>query len=333
MPAADPDRDLSPAARAAVADGMPANTRRAYTESCAEYATWCQETGRTALPATAETLTEYATYLAYTMNRAPSSVERARWAIMKAHRLAGVTPPPTDGLVMVLKGYRAHLAKTKDPKAKVRRASALTPGRLRAMLAPLDRATLSGCRDAALLFLSLFTAARVSELAAMDISDVELVQDKGLLITVYRGKVRKMQECPVEYASDPEVCPVRAVLAWITMLANHGRCGGPLFVRVDQHGNLNVPLIRNGVPIGDSAGRMTAEAIGEVVSRKGRHAALPGRWTGHSGRRGYVTTAYENGADRISIARGGGWDDNSRVVTGYIEDTEKWDKNPLRGVL
>ncbi|MFE2581142.1 hypothetical protein [Streptomyces sp. NPDC059378] len=46
------------------------------------------------------------------------------------------------------------------------------PTALRAMLATLDRDTLIGKRDAALLLLGYATAARASELVALDLVDV-----------------------------------------------------------------------------------------------------------------------------------------------------------------
>lgn len=53
---------LSPAAKAALAAGVPESTRAAYAK---DFKDWYAEVGRTALPATAEPLTEYATHLAY----------------------------------------------------------------------------------------------------------------------------------------------------------------------------------------------------------------------------------------------------------------------------
>lgn len=332
--AADPDHSLSPAVRAAIAEGTPANTRRAYNESCDEYTTWCQESDRTAFPATAETLAAYATYLAYTMNRAPSSVERARWAIIKAHKLAGVTPPLTDGLVLVLKGYRAHLAKTKNPKAKTRKATDLSPDAIRAMFTKIDRTAPAGCRDVALLLTGFVTAGRVSELAALDISDIEFVDGKGMLVDLYRGKTRTGQDLPVKYATDPELCPVRAVRAWMNMMAARGLAAGPLFVRIDQHGHLGTEAGYAGPVASDSTGRMTSQAISQVVGRKALAAALGGRWTGHSVRRGFATAAYGAGADPIDIADGGGWTRGSKVMLGYIQEATQWDRrHPLDGVL
>ncbi|QMU73223.1 hypothetical protein [Streptacidiphilus sp. P02-A3a] len=74
------------------------------------------------------------------------------------------------------------------------------------MLATLDRETLAGRRDAALPLLGFATAARVSELAALDLADVTET-DEGLLVHMYRGKVHTLTEVAVPYGSKPVHLP------------------------------------------------------------------------------------------------------------------------------
>jgi hypothetical protein len=69
-----------------------------------------------------------------------------------------------QGARIALSGYRDQLARAKDPAARARKAQLAVPARLRDMLATLDRDTLIGKRDAALLLLGFASAARVSEL-------------------------------------------------------------------------------------------------------------------------------------------------------------------------
>lgn len=90
--------------------------------------------------------------------------------MLKWNGLAGHPAPPTDGLVAVLRGYRAHLARTRSAKAAPRRATPPPPPALRAMLAGLDRGTPAGRRDAAILLLGFAVAARRGELAGLDAS-------------------------------------------------------------------------------------------------------------------------------------------------------------------
>jgi site-specific recombinase XerD len=323
---------LSPAAHAAVAAGMPESTRRAYTEDIKRFAAWCAEHGHGGLPTDGTTLTEYATYAAYTCGWTPVSIERARWAILKWHSLAEVPPPSTDGLVGVLKGYRESLAKSKSPKAKPRKATPASRSSLVAMLAILDRSTAAGKRNAAIVLLGFAIAGRRGEIASLDIGELDF-QDRGIQVSVYRQKTRKMDDPVVQYRPDKNVCPVRAVAEWIEVLAAAGRAEGPLFVRIDRHGRIGHQVVRDGVPIGDSGGRMTGQAIADVIHRCAISAGLGGKWSGHSLRRGLATAMHQAGAERRSIERQGGWEAGSRAVSGYIEDADRWLIDVLDGVL
>ena len=327
---------LSDAARAAMDAGVPDSTKRAYSGDWQRFTTWCSETGRRPLPASPETLVEYTAYLTTAPRPdtgrpyAPSSIERALAAVRTAHRAANVVPPETKGARLVLRGYADRRARSNDPADRTRKATAALPKTLRAMLAELDRDTLIGKRDAALLLLGFATAARASELAAVDITDVTPV-DSGLLVHMYRGKVRTLTEVAVPFGQKPSTCPVRAVRALREALAEAGRSSGPLFVRVDRHGRIAPPMLRAGKPIGDPSGRITAQAAAQVVERAAEDAELSGDWSGHSLRRGFATAARQAGHDLVTIGRHGGWKDGSKALLGYFEDVDKWEDNPLSG--
>jgi site-specific recombinase XerD len=311
---------------------MPESTRRAYRGDVKRFSAWCAETGRPGLPTDGTTLTEYATHIANDLGWAPVSIERARWAILKWHSLAEVPPPSTDGLVGVLKGYRARLAKAKSPKARPRKATPANRSALVAMLGTLDRSTLAGKRNAAIILLGFAVAARRGEIAGLDIGDLTF-EERGLQVSVYRQKTRRLDDPVVQYRPDKTACPVEAVQEWTEALAAHGRAGGPLFVRISRHGQLANPLTRHGVPIGDSGGRMTGQAVAEVIRRCAITAGLSGRWSGHSLRRGLATSMHAAGAERRAIERQGGWEAGSRAVSGYIEDADRWLHDVLDGVL
>ncbi|MEV7020061.1 tyrosine-type recombinase/integrase [Streptomyces sp. NPDC093991] len=332
--APDVDRHLTPAALQAVADGIPDSTRRAYITDMTAFTAWCATVGRRPLPATPETLTEYVAHLTLTPSArtgrplAPSSIERALAAIRTTHKAAALPTPETKGARKVLSGYRERLAVTKDPAARPRRAAPATPDALREMLATLDRATLAGKRDAALLLLGYACAARVSELAALDQADVVETED-GLLVNVYRRKLKRHDEVAVPYGSNPATCPVRAVRA---LLAAQERTAGPLFVRIDRHGRVAPPMTRHGRIIGDPAGRVTPAGAAAVVTRAATAAGFEGKWTGHSLRRGFATAARRAGHTLERIGRHGGWADGSRALLGYVEEGDRWERNPVAGL-
>ncbi|MGA5292216.1 tyrosine-type recombinase/integrase [Streptomyces pseudogriseolus] len=199
------------------------------------------------------------------------------------------------------------------------------------MLARADRATLAGQRNAALVLLGFATAAQVSELVALDIAAVAEAEH-GYDVTVYRKKVRKHTTNAILYGTDPATCPVRALRAYRAALAAAGRTEGPLFVRVDRWDRLAPPMTRGGRPIGDPAGRMTAEAAAEVIERLADTAGLTGAWFGHSLRRGFATAARAAGHGPLEIARAGGWADGSRVLARYMDDVDRVKNSPLVGI-
>jgi len=336
--------ELSPAARAAVAAGIPDSTRRAYADDFGRYAAWCGERGLVALPAEPETVTEYATHLVTTPRKrtgrpyAPASVERVIASIRTAHRAAGVPPPETKGARKVLTGYRAALSQSDDDtdrqRAQANRVSAAVPAVLRKFVASLDRDDLKGKRDAALMLLGHAIAGRASELVSLNVGSIETDPDgRGIAVKVYRRKIKRWTTTKVMYGSHPATCPVRATLALIDALAEAGRTDGPLFVRMDQHGNVAPPMTRYGQPIGDPAGRMTTTAAANIVEAAAEAAGVDGRWRSHSMRRGFVTAARAAGSDLVDIGRHGGWADGSKALLAYIEEDDGWsDRNPLVGI-
>jgi site-specific recombinase XerD len=153
------DHGLSPAARAALEAGVPASTRRAYAADWRSFTAWCAQAGRVALPATSQTVTEYAAHLMSSPSAktgrplSPSSVERALTAIRSMHKAASLPAPETSGARKVLAGHRERLALAHDAAAKVRKATPALPTEIRAMLATVDRTRLAGMRDAVLVLL------------------------------------------------------------------------------------------------------------------------------------------------------------------------------------
>jgi hypothetical protein len=111
---------LSAEARAAVEEGIPAETRRGYAGDWARFTTWCANTGHPALPATGDTLTEYLTHLKGE-DKSPSTMDRALASIAVAHAAADLPKPSTVGARRVLKGHEAERKKSRDPRRRPRR--------------------------------------------------------------------------------------------------------------------------------------------------------------------------------------------------------------------
>ncbi|MGA4960428.1 site-specific integrase [Streptomyces lavendulocolor] len=202
---------------------------------------------------------------------------------------------------------------------------------LRQALAHLDRTTLVGKRDAALMLLGHAIASRGSELAPLDwpASFAEL-PNGGFRVRVYRKKRKRWQDVEVLVDPEPEMCTVAAVRDLVDALAQEGQTCGPLFLRIDQWGYMGAEMTRNGKPIGDPTGRISVNGAADVVSRSITRAGLPGEWRSHSLRRGFVKSARDAGVDIVDIGRHGGWDDRSKALIGYVdEEDSSGERNPL----
>lgn len=332
---------LSAEARAAVEEGIPAETRRGYAGDWARFTAWCASTGRRALPATGDTLTEYLTHLKGE-DKSPATMDRALASIAVAHAAAELPKPSTVGARRVLKGHEAERKRSKDPRWRPRRAAAATPPVLRKMVAATDTATASGRRDAAALLLGFALAARRSELRLLDWSDVEEVEE-GLAVEVWRPKVNHTGPLGVPYGSHPATCPVRALRAWRQCLLEHGR--PPARCSCASTGTAASPTRCTA-----TAGRSAMPPAGSPARASGTRCPgpppapacppptellpdLPPRWSGHSLRHGFATAAKQAGKDFIETGRHGGWTDGSKSLAGYFDQAGIWDEtNPLYGI-
>lgn len=324
----DSDTELSDSTMRRIVESVPESTRRVYAGDWERFGTWAATRNRTPLPATPETLAEYTNHLA-DQRLAPPTIDRALAAIATAHETAGRAKPNPKLARAALRAYRREWAEAGNG---TRKAKAITIDVLRALVATVDPDTPAGVRDRALMVIGFSFAARRSELVALNLDDIS-EQPEGIEVSVRRSKTDKNSEgrvVAIPYGANPDTCPVRTLRAWIGYLASQGHTDGPLFVRVDRHGRLGTAAA--GRVARD--GRLTGQAVAIVINRAALRAGLDSNaaWSGHSLRRGFATETYRAGAHQFSIARQGGWKENSAVLAGYIEEVERWKKNPLIGV-
>lgn len=308
-----------------IKEATPESTSRAYRGDWKRFEDWCEETGRDSMPATPQTLAAYVDALAEA-GKAPGTIYRAMASIAVAHHTGNQEAPDTLLARKTLKSYRREWGKAGK---QVRKAEPVTINALRAMVLTLDLDKPLGVRDRALIVLGFALAARRSEIAALDITDLTITE-AGVDVRIRSSKTdqdAKGRNTAVPYGTQPETCPVRCVQAWVSIL---GRNTGPLFVPIDRHGVIGrSPKLSN-----NPDGRLSAAAVALVVNRSAKLAGLnpAAAWSGHSLRRGFATETYRAGADRLRIARHGGWTDHSRTLTGYIDDVDRWEANPLAKV-
>lgn len=313
-----------------IRNSIPKETVRAYTGDWTRYTDWCAELDYTPLPTHHDTLAQYVTHLA-DAGKAPSTIERAMASILAAHEAANLPKPATKPARAALKDYRTEIA-TDENGRRVRKARPATITKLRAMVATCDPDTLAGARDRALLVLGFATGCRRSEIAALNLTDVAF-EEEGVVVTVRKSKTDKDahgRQPKLIAGNHPETCPIRTLQAWIDVLAAKGITTGPLFRRIDRHGNLGrAPHGR-----GDPQGRLTGHGVALVVRRAAQRAGVDSAsaFTGHSLRRGFATETYRAGANPLWIAGQGGWQKGSKTLYGYIDEVDSWKDNPLAEV-
>lgn len=228
-------------ARAYVEASSSANTRRAYASDWKHFSSWCRRQGLSPLPPEPQSVGLYITALASGAGASAgsravsvSTIERRLSAISWNYAQRGLHLDRGDRhIATVLAGIRNSHA------APPRQKEAILPEELIAMLETLDRGTLRGLRDRAMLLIGFAGGLRRSEIVALDAGRDQTedgrgwieILDKGIVVTL-RGKTG-WREVEIGRGSSDLTCPVVALETWLKL----GKVAhGPLFRRVTSKG-------------------------------------------------------------------------------------------------
>ena len=289
-----------------IADSVAQNTRRGYQSDYRRFALWCKTLGLHSIPASPESIASYLSYMADT-GRKPSTIDRARAAIRMAHETAGLADPTNDRMVrLALKGIRRKLG-----TAKIKKSPVLTEDVI-AMVSVLPE-NIMGIRDRALILIGFSGAFRRSELVGILLEHIEETPE-GIKVLLPRSKTDQDGEgryVGIKRGSVPATCPVRALRAWLDAAAI---TSGPVFRRVDRHGNV--------------LEKISAQSVGLIVKRAVKAAGLdPTKYSGHSLRAGFVTQAAIAGATETNIMRQTGHKSHATLQI-YIRIADLFKDNP-----
>lgn len=294
---------------------VPESTRRAYAWAWGRFAAWCKKSGRTALPCSAETLTEHVTHLR-ALGAKPATIDQAIGVILAEHKRDGGVLPLTGDARKSLRGYRRELA---EQGWAAKQATPFTKDSLKQTIAALDPATLRGRRDHLLLVFGFEMMARRSELAALSMSDV-VDGAEGLEVRVRWSKTDKQSQgraVALPRQKDAVLDPVRLFRAWRD---EHG-LDGPLLCHLDLNGRIG--------------GRLTGAGVNHAVRAAVKRANLSNMktYTAHSLRAGGLTDALRRGVLLGIAARHGGWDPESPTVLRYARAADRWRDNAMQGAF
>jgi len=283
---------LADRARDYVEAASSANTRRAYASDWKHFASWCRRQGVDMLLPDPKVVGLYITACAsgaVTGDKKPNSVstiERRLSSLTWNYAQRGQLLDRKDRhIATVMAGIRNKHA------APPRQKEAVLPEDLIAMLETLDRGTLRGLRDRAMLLLGFAGGLRRSEVVGLDVGRdqtedssgwVEILE-KGMLVTL-RGKTG-WREVEIGRGSSDATCPIVTLQTWLKL----GRIAhGPLFRRVTGQGKT----------VG--AERLNDQEVARLVKRAAMAAGVRGDlpegersklFAGHSLRAGLASSA------------------------------------------
>lgn len=285
-------KDLTDRARTYVEAASSANTRRAYASDWKHFTAWCRRRNLAPLPPDPQVVGLYITACASggaTSNKKPSSVSTIERRLSSLSWNYAQRGQPLDRKDRAISTVMAGIRNTHA--APPRQKEALLPEDLIAMLETLDRGSLRGLRDRAMLLIGFAGGLRRSEITGLDLGRdqsedgrgwIEILE-KGLLITL-RGKTG-WREVEIGRGSSDATCPIMAIETWIKF-AKLAR--GPLFRRVTGKG-------KNVGP-----DRMNDQEVARLVKRTAIEAGVRGDlsehdrqklFAGHSLRAGLASSA------------------------------------------
>ena len=311
----------------ALRESLAANTWRAYAADWRAWSSWAAEHDLAVLPARPVDLARYLVDQAGPL--AVGTLTRRLSAIRKAHTLAGHPDPADDPAVReVLRGLRRQhgVARRGAPPLWTSDIERIIAATLTVPSPVWGAGQGTGeVRDRALILLAYTSALRRSELADLDLADLE-ADPAGMVLHVGRSKTDQDAEgtfVGIPYASRPQLCAVLAIRSWTERLTTLlGVCPteltGPLFRPVDRRGRLGT---LGRARLGPHA-PLSPAAIRDALIRRAVAAGLtPAHgdrfFTAHSTRAGFATQAAANGASERAIMDQGRWK-SLQVARGYI---------------
>lgn len=300
--------------RALQSDATPAKTHATYTSSWFCFVEWCDEQGRSPLPASADTLAHYI----LSLNKRGLSVSTANVAlaaIVREHQEQNVHCERYDPAVR--KAF-AGMARRLSERLPAKR-SALTVDLLAKVVA-VQPATLTGVRNRALLLLGFATATRSNELARLEVEDVRFESRAQGTVRIRRSKTDQEGKgafVPIYRAKRRELCPMQALRDW-TIAA--GIRSGPLFRPIDRFGRVGQTAIQ-------------CQTVYDIVKQSCERAGMDPRLFGsHSLRAGFVTSATRKGVPLEVIMRTTRHK-NINTLLGYVREIKAMENGAGKDLL
>lgn len=230
-------------------------------------------------------------------------------------------PSPHNTLAVeeVMRGLRR--VRAKEGRVSNQKAPAVD-ALLKRMVDILDLSTRRSLRDRALLLYGFAGALRRSELVRINVNHIE-ARERGHLLTIPFSKgdqEGRGQVNPILAQPDSPYCPVAAMQAWLAVAKIRE---GAVFRRCYRSDVISDKRLWD---------RAVAELIKETIYQLHDESVRVEDYSGHSLRRGFLTSAGKEKADLLKLIA---HSRHSRMdtVLGYIDDVEPFEQNAAERLL
>ena len=279
------------------------NTVRAYRSDVARFIAWGGK-----IPCSPHCVARYIAQQAQSLSS--TTLKRRLSAIAWAHTNKGL-PSPTNSLLVkaTLKGIRRACVR------RVRQVAALDKTHIVQMARGCTG--LHGLRDRALLLVGFAGAFRRSELVSIDVDDIRFC-DEGMVIQLRRSKTD--QEGLGREVAIPRIrgklCPCRCLSEWLEASRIQD---GAVFRAVHCDDQI-------------STRGLSAQSVALIIKRHAQRIGLDqGKFSGHSLRAGFVTTAAQHGV-ASSMIRDQTGHKSDAMVQHYVRTAKQFSDNANRGI-
>ena len=291
------------------------NTVRAYKSDFKDFCLFCAQNGFKALPSDPKIVSLYLTYLS-TKDNKMSTLKRRLVSIAVIHKLKGyyldTKHPLIKENIMGIKRRKGSIQKGKKP---------ILIRDLKIIIDVIDQEKnedIKKLRDRSIILIGFSGGFRRNEIVALDFEDLDFVSE-GLKIDIKRSKTDQFGEGSkkaLPYFDNSQYCPVVSLQKWIKISKINS---GSLFRRFSKGSKL-------------SENRLTDQTVALLIKTYLQLAGIDSKkYSGHSLRSGFATSAAESGAEERSIMSMTGHK-STEMVRRYIKEANLFKNNALNKI-
>ena len=274
------------------------NTLRAYQSDFRDFSAFCSRNGFSSIPTQPKIVALYITNLSKSSKF--STLKRRIASISVIHKLKGHYLDTKHPIIMEnLHGIKRTLGTRQKAKKPI------LINDLKLIIEAIDEKKL---RDKALILIGFAGGFRRSELVNIDIDDIEFVNE-GVKILIKRSKTDQSGEGSIKaipYFDNQKFCPVIALKSYMDS-------------KFDK---------KNGGRIFEISDKSVALIIKKYAEKAGLDSS---KYSGHSLRSGFATTAAEFGAEERNIMAMTGHK-TTQMVRRYIQEANLFKNNALNKI-